>query len=295
MSDVGRAANVPMSLRERHDIMGSRATSAILKAPSREVYGFEQQQQETIRGWFAAALKLRVPAAGAIQDTLVVREEGTVTVCGAIVVHGGVSTLYLMPATAFEPDSAILSSALACPKLTSISLRSDDMHAYFGTPGVLQRAEEDTASVSSSESDYGSVSTTATTQLHSPVLAAYNSPVKRALRASVNDGDSDDTPGESLAAVGPGSYSTQGLALKQRLVALLDLAIDCLACSSLCLFIDRRGLDAKQLASLVRDMSWVGFSSTLPAKVLHRLPLARITDPSMTTIDEAFVPLFMEL
>ncbi|ORY84214.1 ornithine decarboxylase antizyme-domain-containing protein [Protomyces lactucae-debilis] len=55
--------------------------------------------------------------------------------------------------------------------------------------------------------------------------------------------------------------------LKDGLVVLLDLALDCLQCQHLVIAIDRQAL-GKELPVVLHDLSWVGFTPIAPQKIL---------------------------
>lgn len=78
----------------------------------------------------------------------------------------------------------------------------------------------------------------------------------------------------------------QPLQLKERVVALLDLAIDSLACADLVLLVDRSDTPTGELQTLLRDLAWVGFLPIPPIKAFHE---------AETAVVDGFVALAMEL
>lgn len=64
-------------------------------------------------------------------------------------------------------------------------------------------------------------------------------------------------------------YVTGGtnIQLKEGLVVLLDLALDCLGCQHLVIAIDRQAL-GNELQTVLHDLSWVGFTLVNPQQIL---------------------------
>ena len=265
-----------------------------------------------IAAWFAQHIKLKPNQV--IVDSIVVREEGKLTMCGVVSATrwgDGAAlqdkgdderTLYLAPAHVFDLDEAFVhgkahrSISPYAARAHSSAVRDDRDDELEGV--LLQHDRRYSQSTTSSRISELAESVSTMPTVYSPYLG-------RSLSVSTSNAEPFDLDGRpayqqhgkthvspskpvpTMATPKVRIAHGQPLQLKERVVALLDLAIDSLECAELVLFVDRSDTPSAELQALLRDLAWVGFMPLAPQKVFH-------TDHDHHTAD-TFVAVAMQL